>query len=69
MGLILGIIVGVVILVFIGLTFISNVSIGQEAYCGGFTGRALCPFGYYCPRGGYPDELKQCVSWFNFFKQ
>lgn len=65
LGLILGVIIGLGILIFIGLSFVSG-SGGQEAYCGGFTGRAACPFGYYCPRGGYPDELKQCVSWFKF---
>lgn len=68
MGLIFGAVIGLVILIIIGLSFISG-SMGQEAYCGGFTGKAVCPIGYYCPRSGYPDELKQCVSVLKFWKR
>jgi hypothetical protein len=41
---------------------------GQDAMCGGFEGK-ICPAGYYCPDSRYPDELKKCVSFLEFFKR
>lgn len=42
-----------------------NGNIGNQEYCGGFEGKQ-CSIGYYCPAAKYPDELKKCISFFNF---
>ncbi len=63
-----------IILIIVGVFIFFNVSkgylngnIGNQKYCGGFEGK-VCSLGYYCPDSRYPDELKKCVSFFEFFK-
>ncbi len=61
------IILAAIILILIFLTY-TRKYISQDVSCGGFIGKT-CPVGYYCPESKYPDQLKKCVSLFEFLRQ